>query len=138
MESKKPPFDREPDVITPAFNIWQKIEGDPDFSPLITIDVASGEEIHEARIYSATAVPGYELLVLAKKKGDKYWFAVKGKRPNGRTFIKTGLQGPMSLDEYHSWIAKLERNFGFLFDTENPQVTPGKHYMVYMKPPKET
>ena len=138
MEDKNRPLDREPDVVTPAFKIWRRIEGDPDFSPLVKIDGAAGEEIHESRLYLATAVPGYELLVMAKKKEEKYWFAVKGKRPNGSTFIKTGLQGPMSLDEYHGWITKLERNFSFLFDTTNPQVTPGRHYMVYMKPKKET
>ena len=132
MEGKYNPLGREPDVDTPAFMIWKKKEGDPDnLSPLITIN--DGEEIHESRLYRAIVVPGYELLILAKKRKDSYWFAVKGKGPDGKTFIKTTEKGPMNFRDYQNEISKLEALFSGLFDVENPQITPGRHYMTYLK-----
>lgn len=134
MEERYRPLDREPDVETPSFSLWKTEPGEiEDKSSLITINYDAGEEMHETRIYRAIFQVGYELLVLAKKRGDEYWFAVKGKRPSGHTFIKTSVEGPMSLKEYKRQMSRLELVFGLLFDVENPQITPGEYYNVYAR-----
>jgi hypothetical protein len=133
MASRNNPLGREPDVDTPNFMIWKGKEGDPATSPLITIDIDAGEEMHEARLYRSLLMPGYELLIMTKRRGDSYWFAAKGKRPDGLTFVKTELRGPVSLEDYQSEVAQLEASFGIIFDTSHPQVTPGRHYMTYFK-----
>lgn len=101
-------------------------------SALLTVNYDEGEEFHESRSYSAFIL-GYSLLVLSKKKDDQYWWAVKGKRPDGTGFIRTNIRGPMSLHEYEKQLAEFERLFAFLFDIANPLITPGKHYNLYIR-----
>lgn len=130
MQKKSYP-EREPDVETRGFKLWkEKAEDYGD--ALLTINYDQGEEMYESRSYNAF-IPGYSLLVLAKRKADQYWWAVKGKRPDGSTFIKTEVQGPLSLEEYQEGLAELELVFSPLFDTTNPLVTPGKHYNLYIR-----
>lgn len=123
---------REPDVETRGFRLWKEVKGEDYGGALLTVKYNEGEEIHESRSYLAFIL-GYTLLVLSKKKGNQYWWAVKGKRPDGTAFLTTNLRGPLSLEEYEKQIAEFERNFAFVFDTGNPLVTPGKHYNLYMR-----
>jgi len=128
------PPKREPDIEVRGFRLWRAEKGEKveDYgTPLLTINYDEGEEMHESRSYDAI-VPGYSLLVMCKKKGNEYWWAVKGKRPDGTGFVKTKEMGPLSLEEYEKELARLEGVFAFLFDTTNPLVTLGKHYNLYM------
>lgn len=123
--------EREPDVETRGFKLWKEKAEDYG-GALLTVNYDQGEEMHESRSYNAFIL-GYSLLVLAKRKGEQYWFAVKGKRPDGSTFIRTNdVMGPLTLAEYEKKLTEFERNFAFLFDTTNPLVTPGKHYNLYV------
>ena len=134
-QQKKWRPEREPDVETKGFRLWkvEKDKGKDYGTPLLTVNYDEGEELHESRDYTSLFPPGYSLLILAKRKGEQYWFAVKGKRPNGSTFITTEVQGPLSLEEYHKQLVKLELGFSPLFNTTNPLVTPGKHYNLYVR-----
>ena len=138
MENEYRPFEREPDVETPAFDLWKASpEESEGKSALITVDFSAGEEMYEGRLYRSFVPSDYELLILAKKKGDEYWFAIKGKRPTGHTFIKTQVQGPLSLEAYNNKISKIEAGFAIAFDVQHPQITPGKHYNLYLRGAKQ-
>ncbi|MBA7665635.1 hypothetical protein ES703_73709 [subsurface metagenome] len=131
---------REPDVETLGFRLWKAEKGE-DFGkalPLLKINGDKGEEVHESRVYHSPLITGYTLLVFSKKKDEQYWVAMKGKRPTGEGFIRTEVQGPLSLEEYEKLIRRVEEVFAPLFDTANPLVTPGKHYNLYMKKIRET
>ena len=122
---------REPDVETTGFRLWRVKKGGDYRGTLLAIN--EGEEIHESRAYNSPLITGYSLLVLSKKKGDQYWVAMKSKRPTGESFTQTEVQGPLSLEEYEELIRRMEKAFTPLFDTANPLVTPGKHFMLYMR-----
>lgn len=124
---------REPDVETLGFRLWKAEEGEYYGKALLKINYVEGEELHESRVYNSPLVSGYSLLVLSKKKGEQYWVAMKGKRPSGEGFIRSGVQGPLSLEEYEELIRKVEEGFAPLFDTANPLVTPGKSFHLYMR-----
>jgi len=133
MGKQKRRPEREPDVETLGFRLWEAKEGEDYGQALLKINGDAGEEVHESRAYSSPLVVGYNLLILSKKKGDQYWAAIKGKRPTGGGFIRTEVRGPLSLEEYEELVRKVEEFFAPLFDTANPLVTPGKVYMLYMK-----
>ena len=124
---------REPDVETPGFRLWKAEKREDYGKALLEINCDEGEEMHESRAYNSLLITGYSLLVLSKKKGEQYWVAMKSKRPTGEGFIGTGVEGPLSLEEYEELIRKLEGWFAPLFDTANPLVTPGKAYNLYMR-----
>lgn len=130
-KKKSGPPKRAPDVETRGFRLWKEKPEGYTGDPLLTINYGIGEEMHESRSYAAI-VPGYSLLVLVKRKGDQYWWAVKAKRPDGSTIVKTDVRGPLTLAEYEKNLAEFERDFAPLFDIKNPLVTPGKHYNLYM------
>lgn len=130
-KQKKRP-EREPDVETRGFRLWKGEKAEDYGGTLLTVNYDQGEEMHESRSYNAFIL-GYSLLVLCKRRGDQYWWAVKGKRPDGSTFITTNIRGPLSLEEYEKQLAEFERNFAFAFDVANPLVTPGKHYSLYVR-----
>ena len=122
--------DREPDVETIGFRLWETKKGE-DYGEAL-LEICEGEELHESRAYNSHLLAGYSLLVLSKKKGEQYWFAIKGKRPTGEGFIRTEVRGHFSLKEYEEQVGKVEENFAPIFDTANPLVTPGKSYNLYM------
>jgi len=127
---------REPDVETRGFKLWKGEKAEDYGGALLTVNYDDGEEMHESRSYNSPFC-GHSLLIMAKRKGEQYWMAMKGKRPDGATFITTKVKGPLTMEEYQEELGKFERNFGFLFDTANPLVTPGRHYNLYFRRSKE-
>lgn len=133
QDANRPP-DRTPDVDTPYFQLWvTDAKEKPDRPVLMEIDVDTGDEVYETRQYHSVPLTGFVLFLISKRNGASYQMAVRGSRPDGTWFYQSVVSSPMTLTEYNTKVAELEDKFRGLFDTQNPEIVPGRHYMLYIK-----
>jgi len=129
--------DRDPDIDTPSFRLWAVKPGEKepkvDEGSMLIIDYSAGEKIYEQRVYGGWK--GYFLAVISKQRPDgKIWVMLKGKRPNGESFVVGRKEEWMTEAKYHRVVAQLEASeLSVAFDMKHPQVTKGQAINVYMK-----
>jgi len=129
--------DREPDIDTPTFRIWAAKPGEKepkvDEGSVLIIDYSAGETVYEQRVYGGWK--GYWLLLISKTRPDgKIWAMLKGKRPNGESFVLGRKEEWLTKAEYHEVVAKLEASeLSVAFDMKHPQITKGRALNIYMK-----
>ena len=130
-------LDREPDLDLPTFRLWaakpSEEEPEVDEGSVLIIDFSAEEKIYEQRVYGGWK--GYYLALLSKTRPDgKIWVMLKGKRPDGESFVVGRKEEWMTEAKYHRVVAHLEASeLSVTFDMEHPQITKGRAMNIYMK-----